>query len=209
MKSPFPGMDPYLEARWSDVRVSLIVFLSESIQLALPRDLRARINQRIRDDFDPVAKDRWIEIIDITDRGRVVTQIELFNPRRHELGALNDAIAERIRRAIRECKSIVAIDLVRSGRMPDVPNPNAIGLWYSTSEARYWRPIRLREPLPEVTIPLRAHDNVMSVGLQPIVDRAYLAGRHDDIDYSRPTDPPLAHDDAEWADRLLASAGKR
>jgi hypothetical protein len=47
MKSPFPGMDPYLEARWSDVHAKLIGFMGEVLQPLLPRDLRARAEERI------------------------------------------------------------------------------------------------------------------------------------------------------------------
>src|SRR5437016_4854333 len=47
MKSPFPGMDPYLEARWSDVHQSLITYARDALQLQLPEDLRARIEERV------------------------------------------------------------------------------------------------------------------------------------------------------------------
>jgi Protein of unknown function (DUF4058) len=47
MPSPFPGMDPYLEAHWRDVHASLIVYASDTLQSALPRSLRARINERL------------------------------------------------------------------------------------------------------------------------------------------------------------------
>lgn len=47
MKSPFPGMDPYLEARWSDVHVKMIGFIGEAIQPLLPRALRARAEERV------------------------------------------------------------------------------------------------------------------------------------------------------------------
>lgn len=30
-RSPFPGMDPYLEARWSDVHSKLIAFIGEAL----------------------------------------------------------------------------------------------------------------------------------------------------------------------------------
>ena len=40
--SPFPGMDPYLESRWSDVHVKLIGFIGEALQPLLPPALRAR-----------------------------------------------------------------------------------------------------------------------------------------------------------------------
>ena len=47
MKSPFPGMDPFLEARWSDVHVTLIGFIKEALQPVLPPGLRARSEERV------------------------------------------------------------------------------------------------------------------------------------------------------------------
>jgi hypothetical protein len=47
MKSPFPGMDPYLERHWGDVHGRLIVYACDAIQPRLPHDLVARIEQRV------------------------------------------------------------------------------------------------------------------------------------------------------------------
>src|SRR5438045_501230 len=47
MKSPFPGMDPYLEARWSDVHPTLLSFIKEVLQPSLPAGLRARMEERV------------------------------------------------------------------------------------------------------------------------------------------------------------------
>jgi hypothetical protein len=47
MKSPFPGMDPYLEQHWGDVHQAFITYLRDAIQLRLPGDLRARMQERV------------------------------------------------------------------------------------------------------------------------------------------------------------------
>jgi hypothetical protein len=47
MKSPFPGMDPYLERYWGDVHHSLIQYTRDHLQPRLPDDLIARIEQRV------------------------------------------------------------------------------------------------------------------------------------------------------------------
>src|SRR5438874_2561436 len=47
MKSPFPGMDPYLEARWPDVHQRLITYAADEIGARLPADLRARVEERV------------------------------------------------------------------------------------------------------------------------------------------------------------------
>jgi hypothetical protein len=47
MKSPFPGMDPYLEQYWRDVHHRLITYAGDQVQSALPSDLRARMEERV------------------------------------------------------------------------------------------------------------------------------------------------------------------
>src|SRR5258707_611668 len=48
MPSPFPGMDPYLEASWRDVHSRLIIYMTDTIQDALPSALlHARVEERI------------------------------------------------------------------------------------------------------------------------------------------------------------------
>ncbi len=45
--SPFPGMDPYLEASWEDVHGNLITYLRDAILPLLPPGLFARREQRV------------------------------------------------------------------------------------------------------------------------------------------------------------------
>jgi hypothetical protein len=47
MKSPFPGMDPYLEKHWRDVHHNLITFAQGELNPQLPGDLRVRVEERI------------------------------------------------------------------------------------------------------------------------------------------------------------------
>ncbi len=47
MPSPFPGMDPWLEQHWGDVHTRLVTYCSDHLQGALPRDLRARVEERV------------------------------------------------------------------------------------------------------------------------------------------------------------------
>jgi hypothetical protein len=47
MKSPFPGLDPYLEARWADVHQRLITDAAHQLGSRLPEDLRARVEERV------------------------------------------------------------------------------------------------------------------------------------------------------------------
>src|SRR2546426_2002388 len=47
MPSPFPGMDPYLEAHWRDVHASLIIYARDALQGVLPSSLRARVEESV------------------------------------------------------------------------------------------------------------------------------------------------------------------
>jgi Protein of unknown function (DUF4058) len=47
MPSPFPGMDPYLEAHWRDVHASLVIYIHDALQESLPPELRARVEERV------------------------------------------------------------------------------------------------------------------------------------------------------------------
>src|SRR5262249_46901068 len=47
MKSPFPGMDPYLERHWGDVHQALVTYIRDQLQASLPEGLRARMQERV------------------------------------------------------------------------------------------------------------------------------------------------------------------
>lgn len=47
MKSPFPGMDPYLERFWRDVHARFNIYACDRIQEQLPGGLRCRVEERV------------------------------------------------------------------------------------------------------------------------------------------------------------------
>jgi hypothetical protein len=47
MKSPFPGMDPYLEAHWPDIHAGLIIYSRDQLEEQLPNNLFARVEERV------------------------------------------------------------------------------------------------------------------------------------------------------------------
>ncbi len=73
MPSPFPGMDPYLEAHWGDVHTRVIVYASDALQRSLPRELRARVEERVSVETpDEKARTRIpdVRVIEDLDRPR-------------------------------------------------------------------------------------------------------------------------------------------
>jgi hypothetical protein len=262
MKSPFPGMDPYLEARWSGLHVALIYLLQESLQTILPSDLRARAEERVlletiagdpiagyRGDvtlvraprraaekpprgstttiepvvvefYDAPEVDRFLQIIDLSNGNRVVSAIEVLSPWNKRAGRLNRDYLRKLADYARAGVSILEIDLLRSSqaRLPVGQDNLPAERWapYLACVRRGWRlprwelyPIPLREALPAIPVPLRENEPDVFVALQPLIERAYTAGGHDDIDYSKPARPPLKRKDAAWADELLRQAGRR
>jgi hypothetical protein len=52
MRSPFPGMDPWLEFHWRDVHASLIIYIRNQLQRQLPEPLVARAEEDVFVDID-------------------------------------------------------------------------------------------------------------------------------------------------------------
>jgi hypothetical protein len=262
MDSPFPGMDPYLEARWSDVHVKLISFIGEALQPLLPRDMRARSEERVlleeedesqeyRSDVavvetggrggavtataaptatvEPIvirrqpapAFDRFVQIIDVTSGNRVVTAIEILSPWNKAAGRLNRNYLRKLGDYARAGVNVVEIDLLRyptRSRLAvtetDIPvgrRTAYLACTHRVAQPDQWTayPIPLRARLPAIPVPLRPNDVDVWLELQPLITRVYAAGGHDDIDYSKPPEPPLDAEDAAWADQLLKTAGRR
>jgi hypothetical protein len=66
MKSPFPGMDPYLERHWRDVHGTFIVHARAQLTTQLGGGLRARIEQRL------IVESPWDEARSIHPDVRIV-----------------------------------------------------------------------------------------------------------------------------------------
>ena len=269
MKSPFPGMDPYLELRWGDVHSSLVTLITEAIQPLLPSDLRARGEERIlledtqekwkahsaaiyRPDVaiidlgrasspnpapssgatataepirihyqrDPEI-DRFVHIIDIRNDNRIVTSVEILSASNKRPGPMNKDYREKLTDYERAQINIVEIDLLRTPSRDhlavtdaDIP-PQRRGAYlvcvYDVRQPDDWLayPISLRTAIPAIPIPLRAKDAPVTLSLQPLIERAYTIGGHDDIDYRKDPVPPLSPEDAAWADGLLREARRR
>jgi hypothetical protein len=71
MKSPFPGMDPYLERHWGDVHQSAITYIRDWLQPRLPGDLRARTRERVFIDVpDPLRGEYYPDVRVVESRAR-------------------------------------------------------------------------------------------------------------------------------------------
>ena len=129
----------------------------------------------------------------------------------------NTAKKTRRGKLLRSDANLVEIDLaVRAGRrvlcsLPasDIPEQHRKDYlvcispgWNRSRRELYTMP--LQKQLPIIRIPLRQSDPPSKIDLQALVNRAYEAGRFDDIDYTQELDPPLADEDDAWAKDLIA-----
>lgn len=70
VKSPFPGMDPYLERHWLDVHTRLVHGAANAIQRQLTGSLRARIGERLIVEEDWEVKRAILPDVHIVESGR-------------------------------------------------------------------------------------------------------------------------------------------
>jgi hypothetical protein len=86
MKSPFPGMDQYLEQFWPDVHASLIIYARDQIEEQLPGDLIARVEERVvlETEEDPRAVYPDVKITERPGRGfssgAVFSEVKVMEP---------------------------------------------------------------------------------------------------------------------------------
>ncbi len=223
MPSPFPGMDPYLERHWPDVRLSLTAPAADWLNKVLPDDLVARIDERIGvepedkqvDDCSPrhvqIITEPWMErFIEIREISgwRLITVIEFLSPSNKLKPGVDEFLVKR-NQLLAGGVNVVEIDLVRVGNrdrlLPRGATPAAARSEYRVvhflPNGEVWlHPMPLREPLPTIRIPLRPTDEPAELSLQPLLDDAYKNGRYGrTLDYSRPPEPPLEGEDADWA----------
>ena len=52
MKSPFPGMDPFLERHWQDIHSTFMVYAKQQLNQQLPQQLLARVEESLAVETD-------------------------------------------------------------------------------------------------------------------------------------------------------------
>ena len=75
MKSPLPGMVPYLERQWQDVHARLILYACDQLEEQLPANLIARIEERLvleTEDVDQRSVHPVVKIVERPSQGSAV-----------------------------------------------------------------------------------------------------------------------------------------
>jgi hypothetical protein len=255
MRSPFPGMDPYLEQFWPEVHGKLVPYSTDELNAHLPEDLAATMQERLAiESEDQISayipdlrvneteeeaevsdtrnggntqvatafrlitrseplKEQFIHLIE-TGSNRLISVIEFLSPSNKVGEGLSDFRKKR-RKLLASGVNFIEIDLVRSGDWRALLRPHlcprkGIAPYRFTIRmpsdpgAVHFQPISLRQPLPNVPIPLRQGETPATLPLQALLDQTYANGRyHRRINYSEPPIPPLDEIDAAWArDRI-------
>jgi hypothetical protein len=164
---------------------------------------------------DPVTES-FLQIEDVA--GRVITVIEVLSPSNRLPGEGQALYRRKQKELIASDVSLVEIDFVRAGRsvvmVPPAHRPRSatycvcVKRGSDRTRGEYY-PITLRQPLPIVSIPLRATDGDALLDLQALIQQVYRNGRYEHLDYTTPCEPPLEPEEEAWADGLLRAAGRR
>ncbi|HSU66127.1 MAG TPA: DUF4058 family protein [Tepidisphaeraceae bacterium] len=157
-----------------------------------------------------VEKESYVEIRDRQNR-EIITVIELISPSNKRVGVDRSAYLAKRQDFLGSTAHFVEIDLLRGGpRLPvDGLPPTDYYALISRRPARpqvELYPVRLRDRLPPIPIPLREPDPDAVLDLQGVLDRVYDAAGYEDYMYSRPPEPALSEPDAVWAKQFLPSA---
>jgi hypothetical protein len=151
-----------------------------------------------------------VPFLEIRDRhGReLITVLEFLSPSNKRGGPDREQYLAKREQLLKSEAHFVEIDLLRGGRpMPLRKRPRCdYSVLVSRSTERPWAgfwPIRLRERLPVVPIPLRPADQNAQIDLQEILNRIYDATGYDDFIYAGRPEPELSTRDTAWACQLL------
>ncbi len=170
---------------------------------------------------DPVeVREPYVEVLALDEGRRLVSVLEFLSPSNKASGGKGRRLYQKKQRELlRSRTSLVEVDVLRAGAHT-VAAPRLLlarrGAWdylvclhRGSERGRYevW-PVRLRERLPVIRVPLAGSDPDVELDLQAVLDRRYDAGGYaKKADYKRPPVPRLDRDDEAWAEALLRQHG--
>lgn len=167
--------------------------------------------------LDEETREAFLNIYDAEYR-EIVTVIEVLSPTNKLRGSRGrDSFLKKRREVMNSPAHWVEIDLLREGvpaLPPDIFLPPCeyyvhVSRVQERPKGRIW-PIRLREKLPAVGVPLREGDEDAKLDLQAVMNETYDRSAYQvSTDYAADPVPPLPPDLATWADAILKQKGLR
>ncbi len=159
--------------------------------------------------FEGEVSESYLEIR--AGKNVLVTTLEILSPvnKLHSQGRL-DYLTKR-NQIIGSMTNLVEIDLLRDGPpMPvlGAPPPSDYRILVRrgfSHPSAHLHHFGVRDPIPEIAIPLQSTEEAVSLNLGAILRRVFANARYDlEIDYRTPPVPALRPADAEWASGLVA-----
>jgi hypothetical protein len=220
MSSPFPGMDPYLEAPglWPLFHHQMVVGLAEVLQPSLGERYRLQFGTRAYTTEMPlftsvVREEHHESFAEVRQRSnnRLVTLVELISPTNRKSAEGRYEYLARRDAARKQGANLVESDLVLQGQSClDLSTEGLPEFDYAVSVCRATRPDRyelytttVQKKLPRIRVPLASDDRDLVVDVQAVFTRCYgrfLAGK---VDYQKPPPARLKDVDEQWMDHLL------
>ena len=212
MKSPFPGMDPYLEdpAYWMDFHATFVNYWREAVADLLPENYEATIEERIQlpvevsQVFNEEFREAFIKIIHRPDQ-TLVTVLELLSPANKRDPDRGDYLSKRLA-LLHQQVHFVDLDLLVGGHRIPTADPLPRGDYFAFV-TRSHRPSKcqvyawtVRQPFPLIRVPLKAPDPDMELKLGDVYTTAYEGGRYARrLNYEGLPPAPLSLEDVKWA----------
>lgn len=218
MPSPFPGMDPYLEAPtiWPGFHHHLVASLYQLLLPGIADRYRAKIVSRQYTTelalFTSVIREphseEFVEIRSRTDN-RLITLIDVVSPANKTSAAGKTAYLATRSEALSHKVGTVEIDLVSQGTPPlDFDRAGLPPCQYTVTVTRPATPDRyevyaavIRNRLPKFKLPLAADDRDTVLDLQAAFAKSYESSEAGKlIDYTKdlPPDVQLPAEEREW-----------
>ena len=147
----------------------------------------------------------YLEVRD-TERGKLVTLIELLSPANKVLGKGRRKYMKKRERVLESRTNLVEVDMIRDGEPMPHDGRRVASDYRILVSARRSRPrallfpFNVRDPIPTVSLPLLPVDAEPEMDLGTILHAMVERARFDlRLHYDQPPTPPLRDEDAAWA----------
>jgi hypothetical protein len=211
MTSPFPGMDPFIEAchLWEDFHYRLISEIINSLSPFLPSRYVVRAGERT---YKSEFREPFLEIREVHRDRQLVTTVEILSPSNKRFGS--EGWLEYLRKrqmCLGGIFNFVEIDLLRGGRRMPMDDDWPESPYYLLLMCRkdqvprctVW-PASFLRPLPPIAIPLLPPDSDITLALQPMIEAIFARSHYElDIDYNQPLRPPLSTEETAWFEERI------
>lgn len=148
-----------------------------------------------------------ITILD-RDGDEVITAIEVLSPVNKRPGTYRETYEHKRDHYLHSFTHFIELDLLRkyepmpARNLPDCDYRITVGRLERRPRVEVW-PVRLRDPLPVIGVPLKAGDADVPLNLMAAMHRTYDEAGYADYIYRREPVPGLHPEDAKWARGLI------